>query len=426
MTTENHVIVVGIGPAGMCTAIGLAKQGIKVTVIDRAKDVLRSPRAMVYLQSTCKALDELGLLDDCKKVAVVGAEYNLRFPLTGNIGSLEFARVADLTPYAYNLHFGQDILAEIAIRHFLALPNTELCWEHQLNGFSQDETGVAVQVTTPDGETTLSCTYLIGCDGVHSGVRKAMDVEFDGFTWPDVFMATNVRYDFDKHGYAPSTMIADGDNWSVIAKIDDNNLWRIAYGEIADATEEERLARMPERLKGILPDPDQAYDVVRASSYVVQQRSATSYREGRVLLAGDAAHTTNPIGGMGFTSGVQDAALLVNCLGGVIDGRYQDDALDWYAYERRRVFLEIANPTAIEFKRRTQEKDHDTRMEDEANFFKMKADPEATRGALMSIFSLSGRPYQPDWRTAILPQDTLGNSPRQGAHGGVNIAGVAR
>ena len=74
-------------------------------------------------------------------------------------------------------------------------------------------------------------------------------------------------------------------------------------------------------------------------------------------------------------------------------------------YERRRIFLEIANPSAIEFKRRTQELDPDRRLEDEANFFKMMENREMSRGALMSIFALVGRPYRPDWQSTYLKDD---------------------
>ncbi|MCY1367118.1 hypothetical protein D9M69_540350 [compost metagenome] len=124
---------------------------------------------------------------------------------------------------------------------------------------------------------------------------------------------------------------------------------------------------------------------------------------------------------MGFTSGVQDANTLIKCLGGVINGTLAEDALDWYAYERRRCFLEIANPTAIEFKRRTQERDTAKRMEDEANMFALMADREMSRQAMMSIFNLSGRDYREDWQTTLLVQDQSGQTPTLGAHGGVKL-----
>lgn len=421
MTSTNSVVVVGAGPAGLVTALGLARQGAKVTVIDKEKGIVRSPRAMVYLPSTVKALDELGLLDDAKSVASWGYEYNLRFPLSGNIGRLNYHWIEDLTPYAYNLHFGQDILADIILKHLLAIPGTEVLWETEFLGFQQSPEAVQINVATSAGEKTLDAQWLIGCDGARSGVRKAMDVEFEGFTWDDVFMATNVIYDFEKYGYVPSTMVADPDHWSVVAKINDDGLWRVAYGEIADATEEERIARIRSRFAHILPDPKAECEIVLANSYRVHQRTATSYREGRVFLVGDAAHATNPIGGMGFTSGIQDASLMIKMLGGHMTGTYGDDALDWYAYERRRCFLEIANPTAIEMKRRTQEADPSKRAEDEANFFALMANRDMCRNALMSVFNLSGRAYQDDWREALVPSDKAGQTPTPGAHGGVNI-----
>ncbi|MCY1537711.1 hypothetical protein D9M68_732190 [compost metagenome] len=105
----------------------------------------------------------------------------------------------------------------------------------------------------------------------------------------------------------------------------------------------------------------------------------------------------------------------------MITGDLAEDALDWYAYERRRCFLQIANPTAIEMKRRTQERDTAKRMEDEQNMFALMADRDATRQAMMSIFNLSGRTYREDWQTTLLVDDQSGKVPTVGAHGGIKI-----
>lgn len=422
MATGKRVIVVGAGPTGLITALGLARQGAQVTIIDREQEILRWPRAMVYLSSTLKVLDELGLLEAAQKIAAWGYEYHLHFAMTGNVGRLDFRDVEDLTPYAYNLHFGQDLLAEIVLEEFLKLPGTELLWDVVFDTVLENDEQVLVSVLTAEGPRTLEGDWLIGADGARSSVRKELNIEFEGFTWNEIFMATNVVYDFDKHGYAPSTMLANGDNWAVIAKIDNNHQWRIAYAEAGELTEEERIARIPERIKQFLPDPKQSYELLMANSYRVHQRSASRYRQGRVFLAGDAAHATNPIGGLGFTSGIQDANMLIKCLGGVINGDYDEDALDWYAYERRRCFLEIANPTAIEFKRRTQETNPVKRKEDEDNFVALMNDREMRRQAMTSIFNLSGRDYRVDWKDVYLHADEAGTSPTLGAHGGVVLS----
>jgi 2-polyprenyl-6-methoxyphenol hydroxylase-like FAD-dependent oxidoreductase len=389
----------------MLTALGLAKGGADVTVIDREPDVVDSPRATVYLPSTLKVLDELALLADVLREAETGYELNVRFMLTGYIGRLDHRLVSDLTPYAYTLHLGQHELARLVMRHLAACPGTRVQWNTSFEGLSQEGDTVVVQLNGAEGAKTAEFDWVIGADGARSAVRRAMGATFDGFTWPETFMATNVRYDFERHGYAYSNMIADADNWAVVARLDkEPHFWRVSYSESSELTEEQRVARIPERYRHWMPEPAR-WELDRANSYRVHQRSASAYRIGRVLLAGDAAHATNPIGGMGLTSGIQDASTLAESLSAVIAGKAADDMLDWYAYERRRCFLEVVNPSAIEFKRRAQEADPARRREDEAGFRAMLENPEMTRGALMSIFALCSRAYRPDWRETVLKED---------------------
>ena len=183
-------------------------------------------------------------------------------------------------------------------------------------------------------------------------------------TWPDRFVATNIEYPFEDFGYAPSNMIADPVNWAVVARLGKENLWRLTYGEDASLDEASLLDRLPARFAQILPDPSLPYRIDNFSPYRLHQRSATTYRVERVLLAGDAAHATNPCGGLGLTGGVLDADVLSDALGAVIAGRADESLLDCYAEERRRVFLEVTSPLAINFKRMLSESDPARRQED--------------------------------------------------------------
>jgi 2-polyprenyl-6-methoxyphenol hydroxylase-like FAD-dependent oxidoreductase len=421
MNIGRRVLIVGAGPTGLVTAWGLAKAGADVTVIDHEPDVVASPRATVYLPSTLKVLDELDLLAEALRIGHVGYELGVRFRFSGRIGCIDHRLISDLTPYGYTLHFGQHDLAHMVLRRLSALPATQVHWHTAFEGLQREGDVVAVHLRTPQGSQTLEYDWVIGADGARSAVRRAMGATFEGFTWPETFMATNVHYDFESHGYCYSNMVADGANWCVVARIDkQEHFWRVSYGESSELSEEQRLARIPERYRYYMPDA-RPWQLARANSYRVHQRSASSYRIGRVLLAGDAAHATNPIGGMGLTSGIQDASALVACLSDVLRGAASDDILDWYAYERRRCFLEVANPSAIEFKRRAQETDPARRQEDETNFFAMLDNREMTRGALMAIFALCSRPYRPDWRETLLIEDRargpvgtliLGTTPR--------------
>jgi 2-polyprenyl-6-methoxyphenol hydroxylase-like FAD-dependent oxidoreductase len=405
MTRGRRVLMVGAGPTGVLTALGLAQAGAEVTIIEREPDIVGSPRATVYMASTLKVLDELGLLEEARQSGAIGYEFNQHFKLTGHICRMDHRLIADLTPYAYTLHFGQDELAQLALRHFRALPGTHVQWNTSFAALTPHGDVVSVELETPAGRRTGEFDWVIGADGARSAVRPAMGASFDGFTWPETFMATNVYYDFESLGWVHSNMVADADNWAVVARLNrQEHFWRISYSESGELGEEQRLARIPERYRIFLPD-SRHWQLDRANSYRVHQRSASQYRIGRVLLAGDAAHATNPIGGMGLTSGIQDASALIRAFATLLSGDASEDILDWYAYERRRCFLEIANPSAIEFKRRAQEADPARRLEDEGNFLAMMENRELHRAALMSIFELCGRPYQPDWRATLGPRD---------------------
>ncbi len=405
MTRGRRVLVVGAGPTGVLCALGIAKAGAEVTLIEREADIVGSPRATVYMASTLKVLDELGLLEEARQTGGIGYEFNQHFKLTGRICHMDHRIIADLTPYAYTLHFGQDELARLALRHLQRLPRTHVEWNTRFVSLSQHADVVSVELETPAGLRSLEFDWVIGADGARSAVRSAMGASFDGFTWPETFMATNVYYDFESLGWVHSNMVANVENWRVVARLNrQEHFWRISYSESGELSEEQRLQRIPERYRVFLPD-SRPWHLERANSYRVHQRSASAYRIGRVLLAGDAAHATNPIGGMGLTSGIQDASGLIRAFGAMLSGDASDDVLDWYAHERRRCFLEIANPSAIEFKRRAQEADPARRLEDERNFVAMMQNRDVHRAALMSMFELCGRPYRPDWRAALIAQD---------------------
>src|SRR5262245_3587430 len=218
MKAGRRVLVVGAGPTGVITAYGLAHAGAAVTVIDREPDVVASPRATVYLPSTLKVLDELGLLDDALRLGHVGYELNVRFKLSGRIGRIDHRLVSDLTPYAYTFHLGQNELAHMVLTRLLALPSTQMRWNTTFAGLHQEGDVVAVKLGTPRGPETVEFDWVVGADGARSAVRRAIGVTFDGFTWPETFMATNVYYDFESCGYAYSNMVADAANWHVVAR----------------------------------------------------------------------------------------------------------------------------------------------------------------------------------------------------------------
>src|SRR5690606_9761699 len=157
-----------------------------------------------------------------------------------------------------------------------ALPNAEVHWRTRFIGLTEDAGGVTVAVETPEGPAELRARWLVGADGAGSAVRKALGLRFDGMTWPERFVATNVRHDFERGGYWQATMVID-DRWgAVIVKItraqnQRGGLWRCTFMEDASLPVDSYLDRIPAAYAHLLPG-EGGYELVQASPYKMHQR----------------------------------------------------------------------------------------------------------------------------------------------------------
>jgi 2-polyprenyl-6-methoxyphenol hydroxylase-like FAD-dependent oxidoreductase len=372
MQKTDKVTVIGAGPVGFLTALGLARGGIPVAILDAAPGINNSPRAAVYFPTTIEILDRLGLLEDTLAAGYQSTRFSYRLLATGESVHISHSFPAD-SPYPYNVHLGQHLLAELVQQHLCQLHGVDVQWDTRLTGLSQDETGVTLTVQTAEGSHELRSDWVVGADGARSSVRHLLGLSFEGHTWPERLVATNVEYDFERYGFESANMIADPVHWGVVARLGRDNLWRVTYAEDASLPEEQTAQRIPEHYAAILPDPEAPYRVIASSPYRVHERCVPSFRVGRVLLAGDAAHVCNPCGGMGLTGGVIDAKALVEVMTAVIRRKAPESVLDFYATERRRVFLEVSSPAATRYKGRMSQPDLQLQRQDFEEF-RLQAD----------------------------------------------------
>lgn len=345
----EEVIIVGGGPTGFITALGLAQAGARLTVIEAEPRIVDSPRAAVYHWSVVEELEKLGIRQEVEQTGFSKQDYTYLVHRSGERINFSLEVLNGRTAYPYNLHLGQHQLAEIALRRLAAHPRVSVRFNTRLTRLKQDADGVTLQVMTPTGAEEMRAKWVVGADGAGSTVRHQLGMDFEGMTWPERFVATNLYFDFERHGYARATFLIDDIYGAVIAKLDNAGLWRCTYMEDAALPEEYLMDRLRQVYAAIVPGAD--YAIERATPYRMHQRSAPRYRTGRVVLVGDAAHVTNPTGGLGLTSGLFDCFALYPALAAVIrDGR-DASVLDRYSDSRRDIFLTRVSPQAVANKR---------------------------------------------------------------------------
>jgi len=323
--TGHAVVIAGGGPTGMMLAAELTLGGVDVAVIERrASQDLAGSRSGGLHSRTIEVLDQRGVAD--------------RFLAEGRAMQVQaFAGIpldiSDFpTRHNYGLALWQDDFERIlgAWVGELGVPVTR---EREVTGFTQDETGVDVELS--DGRS-LRAEYLVGCDGGRSVVRKAAGIEFSGWDPSTSWLIAEVEMDQEPaFGLRPGGGIGQREDGRIRIVLADQQL---EHGEPTLQDVREALVLADGTDYGV-------HNPTWISRFTDTTRQAESYRAGRVLIAGDAAHVHPPQGGQGLNTGVQDAVNLGWKLAEVIKGSAPDDLLDTYQAERHPVGARVQQNT---------------------------------------------------------------------------------
>jgi 3-(3-hydroxy-phenyl)propionate hydroxylase len=382
LAVQERVFIAGAGPVGLTAATHLARGGVPITIFEQGAGLSEESRASTFHPPTLDMLDALGAAEPMIAQGLKAPTFQYRSKKHGLLGQFDFAKIADATQHPYRVQCEQSRLTRILHNQMRDHPNFEIRFNSPVVAASQDGSSVEVTIDHNGSSERLSGRYLIGADGASSRVRRALDIEFEGFTWPDRLLVVSTPFDF--HSVIPDltavNYVADPKRWYFLLQIP--GLWRVMFLVNEDASDERVQTRefAQSLMAGVVPGISN-YPIDHITLYKVHQRVAKTFRRHRAFLVGDAAHINNPLGGMGMNSGIHDAVNLAERLVAVWSGKAPDAELDRFDKQRRLITLEYIQNYTIQNKKNLESSGDEFRQ----SLQTISADPIRTREFLLRV-----------------------------------------
>jgi 2-polyprenyl-6-methoxyphenol hydroxylase-like FAD-dependent oxidoreductase len=371
-TRTTDVLIAGAGPVGLSAAAELRRQGVRCRIVDRLPACLPYAKAVGIQPRTLEIWDRMGLARTMVEAAV---------PMRGQliyVNGAEAARIEFALPpeVPYGFAALPQYETERLLEEYVAGLGTAVERDTELLSFTQDEDGVTARLgTASGGAEEVRARYLIGCDGAHSTVRKGLGLDFEGDAFPEEYMLADVQADWDlPHGYGVRSMhrTEDGatDDLLVCIPLPGAGRYRMSMlvppelsAQPADPADPEpargdgvahgptgggRVPALPHIqavVDRLAPRPATVSAMRWSSVFRISHRIVDRYAEGRVFVAGDAAHIHPPTGAQGMNTGIQDACNLAWKLALVVRGEAGPALLASYDAERRPVGEEVVGRT---------------------------------------------------------------------------------
>ena len=220
MKSIEPIIIAGGGPVGVIAALAFARQDIPVQVFEAESRVNDNPRAATTHAATLTMLEDLGLVEEVIRRGLIEPKFRIWDRGSREIiVEFDFGLLKEDTRFPYVVQCEQHKLADIAIARLKSYPTASMQFSARVSGFAQRDDGVEVTVETPKGTRHIKGSYLIGCDGGRSFVRKALDIAFEGYTHPERFLVLTTPFSFDaEFAQCSRNYFSDPDEWCALFK----------------------------------------------------------------------------------------------------------------------------------------------------------------------------------------------------------------
>ncbi|MGM0693974.1 MAG: FAD-dependent monooxygenase [Pseudomonadota bacterium] len=342
---RHSVAIVGAGPVGVTAALELARHGIASVVLDDKATVNDGSRAICISRHSVEILQQLGV-DRPFEEKGLGWTQGRTYFRDREIYRFQMPH-SDQERYCPMYNLQQQYIEQFLIDKAAASERVEMRWQSVVTDVRQDEAGVTLQVSTPEGDYRLEADYLLAADGARSVVRKALGLSLHGEAYEGRYVIADVRLasDFptERRAFFHSRAMPDT---TILVHKQPDDIWRIDYqlapGEDPEeAVQEGRIREKVERVVREVMHEKGDWELEWWSLYKAYTLALDDYRHGRVLFIGDSAHLVPIFGVRGLNNGLADAANAGWKLAWVLKGQAPDGLLDSYSPERRGATLDV-------------------------------------------------------------------------------------